>query len=551
MNNTDKKNDKIKSYKMETSTISLLIIGIILITIFGVSKILFNFRFDLTEGKKFSLSKPTLDIVKNLKNKLIIKYYYNDSFKRHVTMSKVAQYVNDILKEYQSHSKGMIELISEELSAEKDREKLDELEGKGFSFRSLAEATGSGEAKFAQGLSGIILTYEGKESIIPSIFSDMGFEYILDKEIKKLADDKGYSIGLLLAYSNKNLENEYKYVKQILETEYKEVTVLNSGSNIPDYLNAILILGAEQLTEYDIFNIDQYLMNGGKIFVASSGINIIFNRYSQIAIPKDSLLLPLLKHYGITINKNLVGDNESFKSIPKSMFEQARYPIWPLVTGENINRKNPIVKSLRDITLFWPSSIDINDSIKDKTEVLLQTTKKAWAKEERMELNPNVYKYPLEEGDKQFTLACIFSGTLTSYFKDKSIPKNEANPDVKYTKAKKDSGEAKIVVVANDMFLDSSILESGFAGQNEVMLMVNALDWLLEDISLIQIRDKGSFSRPLDKVKAGNTREFNSRKSIIIAVSTYIVPIILIALAIVINVLRQKRRKELALKYKK
>lgn len=545
----EKKTDKIKSYKIETLTISLLIVGILLVIIFGLSKFV-TFRIDLTEGKKFSLSKPTLDIIKNLKNRLIIKYYYNDSFRRHVSMSKIAQYVSDILREYRDHSKGMIEIIIEELSIDKDREKLDELESKGFNYRALAEATQSGEAKFAQGLSGIILNYENKESVIPDIFSDIGFEYVLDKEIKKLTSEKEQNIGLILAYGNKSFENEYKYLKQLIETEYK-VTIINSGENIPNFVDLILIIGAEQLTDYDLFNIDQFIMNKGKALILSSGINVIYNRYSQIAIPKDSKLFDLLKHYGITINRNLVGDNESYKPLPKSIFEQLRYPVWPLITGENINRNHPIVKNLRKITLFWPSSIDISDTIKDKTEILLKTTKKAWAKTERMELNPTIYRYPLEEGNNQYNLACAFSGELTSFYKDKPIPKNEVNPNIKYEKEKKESGKAKLVIIANDMFLESLILEAGLATQEELILLINSIDWLLEDFSLIQIRDKGSFSRPLDKVASGNIREFNKRKNIIIAVSTYIVPIIIILIAVMLNISRWQKRKKLKDEYKK
>ncbi len=547
MEKNDIKNDKIKSFKKETLIISTLFIVILLIIIFVVSKF-FYFRFDLTEGKKFSISKPTVELVKKINNKLIIKYYYNDNCREHVGMSKVVQYINDLLKEYKNYSRGYVEVISEELSTQKDREKLDELETKGLKYKSLSEAS-AGEARLSQGMSGIIISYEGKESIIPQIFNDVGFEYILDKEIKKLIGDSAANIGLILAYGNKSFENEYSYLKQILESEFSKTTIINSGENIPSGINVIMIVGAEQLTDYDIFKIDQFLMNGGKAFIASSGINIIYNQYSQIALPKDGKLFDLLKHYGISLNKNLIGDNESYRAVPKSILEESRYPIWPIIREENINKTNPIVKSFKNLTFFWVSSLDIDEKIKNNTEILLKTTNKAWEKKDRMELGLDNYKYPIEQGDKQFNLACAFKGTLESYFKGKEIPKNE-NENIKYELTRKESGNTQFVVISNDMFFENSILESRLVTNSELILLINTFDWLSEDLSLIQIRDKGKFSNELDKVKTGNTKLFDSWKNWIIGISTYLMPLLIIIVAAVINLLRYRRRKNLTEEYK-
>ncbi|MBN2544883.1 MAG: GldG family protein [Spirochaetes bacterium] len=547
MKNNDKKIDKIKSYKMETWLISSLFIAIMIIIIFVITKF-FYFRFDLTKGNKFSISKPTVELVKKINNKLIIKYYYNDNCREHVGMSKVVQYINDLLKEYKNYSKGYVEIISEELSTQRDREKLDELESKGLSYKSLSEAS-AGEARLSQGMSGIIINYEGKESVIPQIFTDVGFEYLIDKEIKKIINDNNANIGLILAYGNKSFENEYSYLKQILESEYSKTTIINSGENIPTDINVIMVIGAEQLTDYDVFKIDQFLMNGGKAFFTTSGINILYNQYSQIALPKDGKLFDLLNHYGITINKNLIGDNESYRAVPRSILEESRYPIWPIITGENINKTNPIVKNFKNLGFFWVSSIDIDEKIKNNTEILLKTTNKAWEKKDRMELGLDNYKYPIEQGDKQFNIACAFKGSLESYYKGKEIPKNE-NENIKYELGRKDSGNTQLVVISNDMFFENSILDSRLVTQSEINLLINSFDWLTEDLSLIQIRDKKKFLNELDKVKP-NTKQFDTRKNIVIAVSTYIMPFLIIAAAILINLLRYSRRKKILEEYKK
>ena len=99
------------------------------------------------------------------------------------------------------------------------------------------------------------------------------------------------------------------------------------------------------------------------------------------------------------------------------------------------------------------------------------------------------------------------------------------------------------------MFFENSILESRLVSQSELVLLVNTFDWLSEDLSLIQIRDKQMFSNEL-KIKAGNSKQFDTRKNIIIAISTYIMPLLIVAVAVLINLLRYFRRKKLAEEYK-
>ncbi|MCK4798568.1 MAG: hypothetical protein KAT05_14400, partial [Spirochaetes bacterium] len=136
-----------------------------------------------------------------------------------------------------------------------------------------------------------------------------------------------------------------------------------------------------------------------------------------------------------------------------------------------------------------------------------------------------------------------FKGSLESYFKDKEIPGNEKENE-SISGNKLDSGDTQLIVVSNELFLWDN-----FLGEEERLFLINGLDWLSKDHSLIQIRNKGKFSKPLDKAK--NDTQYNRRKFAIIILTTGIVPILFIIFAIVLNFLRHLKNKKIKLLFSK
>ncbi len=515
-------------------------------------------RFDLTYGQKYSISRPTVDLVHKLDNPMIIEYYYNDKCKEQPGQAQVVQYVLDILTEYENVSGGMIDFRPQELSYLNDREKFDELSKKGIKEFPLTQNK-EDESKVARGLSGIIIKYKDKQKVLPMINQDIGFEYAIDVEIKKMLGDMG-SLGIIFGLPDKSLENDYKILNQILRSEYSTVDVIASDDNIPDYIKTIVIIGGSTLTDYDAFKIDQFLMKGGRALILENGVNVIINQqYGIFGFPNDDKLIPLLDSYGIKINKDIVGDNESY--IPVPQYDQSgfgveyRYPVWPRIKKENMSPKNSALLDIKTLNLYWPSSIDVSDNIKDNTEVLFHTTKDSWSLKKSYKLDFETYKYPVQKAEKAYNLGIIFKGKVNSSFAGKDAPdieKKEADgkiTKIKYEGKKLDSGETQIAVIGDANFVQDIYFQSYLSSQNEMYLFRNLLDTLSNDQALIKIRGKGQFSMPLDKPK--NRGEADFYKQIIIAVTTYVIPIILILIGIAIYILRRTRNSRLKSKYNK
>ena len=418
--------------RIRSWAIYILIILNIIAFILISSKI--YFRIDATQGKKYSISKPTVDLLKKLDNTLVIEYYYNDKAKEVKQIAQIIQYIEDILQEYENNSGGKLNKIVRQLSYEKDQATIDEIQSLGIQSVPLIQR-GQAESKSILGFSGIVIRYKDKTSVIPSILNDTGFEYNLDLEIKKLIGDSADKLAVICAAMGKTYEKDYAYVKQFVEKEYGNVQLIPSGTNILDDIGILLILGGDTLTDYDIFQIDQFIVNGGRAMIALSGINVIIQQqYGMFGIPSSSKLIDLLDSYGLKLHKNLVGDRDSCNEVTD---QSLVYPVWPIIKSENINKKNPITKSFEGLTILWPSSITVSAEIRQYSESLMHTTNGASDQSSDFKLDPNAYTYALPEKTSTYDLAFAFKGPVESYFKDKPVPQNEAENAEQYTGGKK------------------------------------------------------------------------------------------------------------------
>ena len=546
------KNDFTKYFKELMSnfkTRSWIILGVIIINIIAFM-ILTNYiylRLDMTRNKNYSISKPTVDLLKKLDSKLTIEYYYNDKFKENSEMGKIEQYVEDILGEYERAGRGNVSVIVKELNFDKDAEKIDELAKQGIQPIPLSQRQ-KAKSKTTLGLSGILITYKNTPKTLPYIFEDTGFEYAFDNILKKMIVKEGDTVGVVFGVDDKDYYQDFQTVNSQLLNSFQTVKIITSGENIPEDVSLLFILGGSKLTDYDLFQIDQYLMKGGKAFIALNGVNVVMNQqYGQIfGVPNESRLIEMLSSYGLKVNKDMVGDHDSFIQFPDNNGELHDYPTWLKIPSSNFDNKSNILNGLSELLFFWTSSIDVDPRIKPNTSILAKTTSKSWAMTDnfRLDFDNPMFNQP---GQKSYNIICSFAGDLESYFKDKKIPENKDATD-KFESKKLDKGNAKIILVSNELFLWDVFLKQP-PMEDDRFFLANSLDWLSKDKSLIEIRNKGKFFNPLNK--AVHQDEVDFRKTLIIIISTVIIPLLFIGLAIGLYVFRYRRNQSIKNKFKK
>ena len=100
----------------------LLLIGVMGLSVLGQSKF-GQWRIDLTEGKLYTLSNGTQNILKSINEPITLKFYYSESLTRDIpALRNYAKRVEEILREYERDADGklVLDIIQPELFSEEE-----------------------------------------------------------------------------------------------------------------------------------------------------------------------------------------------------------------------------------------------------------------------------------------------------------------------------------------------------------------------------------------------------------------------------------------------
>src|SRR5512137_704798 len=86
-----------------STTIIMIIAIVIVVNILSEN---YNFRIDLTEGREYTLSKATRDILKNLEKPVTVTAYFSKDLPPNI--GNVSGSLKDMLIEYSNRSGGMV-----------------------------------------------------------------------------------------------------------------------------------------------------------------------------------------------------------------------------------------------------------------------------------------------------------------------------------------------------------------------------------------------------------------------------------------------------------
>jgi ABC-type uncharacterized transport system involved in gliding motility auxiliary subunit len=309
--------------------------------------------------------------------------------------------------------------------------------------------------------------------------------------------------GFVLKGGEHGLDRDLNIIRGELEGSY-EVLEVDPTATIPEDIGVLVVADMTNLTQEDLFAVDQFVMRGGKTVFLAPGVKVD-QTLNASAIPGDNL--NLLEHYGAKVNKDLVMDRSNEMAPFSSGFMQfyVNYPLWVKVRSEGFNGESPIVNRLESLVLPWTSSLEITiDTNPDiEAHVLAGSTPYAWKQTDVFQLNPNLLPKPKGATGDEF-LAVLLDGSFESYFAESGPPEG-MTADV-LPKGPK----TQMVVVGNSMFVMDNFLTSF---RENIIFIMNVLDWMSLGDELIEIRSKQVTDRPIKPIsdaaknlfKIGNT----------------------------------------------
>jgi ABC-2 type transport system permease protein len=333
---------------------------------------------------------------------------------------------------------------------------------------------------------------------------------------------------------------EARNFRSLVSMNYTIKPVNLKEGPIPDSFHCLVLGGpTEPFTDYELFEIDQFLMRG-------KSLAIFLDRFHEVMpptqagargqgpriVPLDTGLEKLLAHYGIKIRKSYVLDINSYKQrLPAHLGggEQAIH-FAPLIKSEFIERDLGFMKNIKGLIVFKASPLETDPKrIQDMgltAHKLFSSSDRSWEMAGRIELNPMMIQPP-PSGDamKSFDLAYVLEGSFESYFAGKPVPekpvalndtgREEEGEDRPEADLSKIEGKAevptrgrpgKILLIASSEMIKDNLVDEGGRAPN-AMLVLNLLDYLNGREEMALMRSKEQRFNPLRET-GGGTRTF-------------------------------------------
>lgn len=328
--------------------------------------------------------------------------------------------------------------------------------------------------------------------------------------------------------------SSYNLVAEQLRQEYTVRPVDLATGQVASDVDVLVLLEPQNLTEVELFAIDQYLMRGGSVIVAASSYQLVYDNFQgTLALaPMVGGAQELLDHYGINVPTELVLDEQNAlypvltaRNVGGFQVQEIQaidYPLFVDVRPDGMGDGNPIVSNLPAVTMSYVSPVVLDEGKNEgrETAVLLQSSPRSWTTtDSTIQPNFDIYPglgFPITAGQQSYPLAVAIQGVFESYFANRENPflasanveTGELPANVPLTTITRSPAAARLIVIGSSTFADdfSLNLSARIAGDlylNNLQFLQNSVDWAVEDLDLLAIRVRGRAARVLQPLTAG------------------------------------------------
>jgi len=539
---------KHKSVNRKKDLLALLAGVLIVILINYITSFVF-FRLDLTSEHRYTLSKTSKNLAKNLKDVVYVKVYLEGNFP--ADYKRLRDETKEMLDEFRAYADDNLEyeFINPATSGDDKitKEIYKQLYKKGLRPTDLPEKTSDG---FSNKViwPGAIFSYRGKEipvqllkdqvgSNLPTMLNNSieGLEYNIANAINSLVKPQKQKIafidghGELTKYEVASISDQLKEFYDIDRLEIDGNLSSLTERFMPDSskkfivqikYNAIVIAKpTENFSEKDKFIIDQYIMYGGKVVWLIDPVFATMDSLKEasttMAIPQDLNLNDQLFTYGVRLNTNLIQDIQSVPiplvtgtvgNQPKTQMFPWYY--FPLLSAAN---NHPIVKNLNPVKGEFVSTIDTISRPGIKKTPLLVSSQYTKISSTPSRVSLSILRFDPDQA--QFNkgpqlAAVLLEGKFESDFKNRITPQIRNANAIAF----KDESKTTAMVVVSDGDITKNVVNpkteeylplgvDKYTKQEygNADFMLNVVNYLCDDSGLMSIRNKNLKIRLLDE----------------------------------------------------
>jgi len=372
---------------------------------------------------------------------------------------------------------------------------------------------------------------------LPSDYKIDEFKRDLNAGIKRFASGFLKTVGMVTPRSTNPFmaqlgESEYDKLKKAISINQTVKKVDLKKGNIPGDIDILLVAAPKNLADIELFAIDQFLMQGGTVIVASSPFGASLKDNKLIAVKQRSGLEKWFEQNGVMIDETFVMDSQN-ASFPVPVtrnaggfsFQEIKmldYPYFPDIR-EGLSKDNGITASLGQLSMAWPSPIIVDDKLNQKRKVtnLLLSSKASWTSSSS-DIMPRLRAdgsapFPAGSDTGEKLMGVLIEGKFNSYFKNKPSPllgTSDTEKTELYSGVISHSSDAARLILfsSNEFIRDQSVRfltsAQGSTYLNSYQLMANTIDWSLEDRGLLTIRSRGHFNQTLPPMTQSHQKKW-------------------------------------------
>lgn len=531
------------------------------------------FRLDLTSEKRYSLSEATITLLESFDDVLLVKVYLDGDFP--AGFQRLQSETRQMLDEFRAYNSNLQYVFinpNNQGGQEETNSLSQQLQFKGLKPYQLS-VNNEGEASVKTIFPGALLSYGEKEAPALLLKNQLGvqaeqqintsvenLEFSLANAIRSLVQSDKPLIGFLQGHGEVG-PRELADLAKDLSANY-QVDLFNIREFKNDSTSETLSIAQQQVrmnrfdalivakpilafNDLDKYMIDQFAMNGGKLIWLLDAVEASMDSLSEksqfMALPLfDRLNLnDLLFKYGVRINTDMVVD-----MVAAGVNDQRKIQPWiyfPMIMPQS---NHPIAKDLNAIWMQFTSSIDtvIAEGI-TKTVLLRSSPYSARRATPAIVSLGELYNPPPRDRfrEKGIPLAILLEGKFQSLYKNRLKPRSggERLPMVE------ESSQTQMLVVSDGDIIRNQTnvvnreiprgapLPLGydqFTGMQygNKDFLINAIDYMLDDSGLIDIRSRELKIRLLDLNRSKQER-------LSWQLANTLIPIALILLLAVLN----------------
>jgi len=468
-----------KLSRTTVNTRTLLFIAVIVVLNLLVGRA--YFRLDFTADQRYTLTKSTKEIVKNLSQPVTVTAYISENLPPQ--LDRTARDFRDLLVEYRSASND--NLVYEFIDPTEDEEKKQEAI-QAQVFPRQIQSREKDKVEVQEGFIGAVIRMGTNQASIPALVDQRGqalnLEYALTSNILKVDTTQKTSIAVLTGHGESGL-NRLRQAQELLSVQHSLDTLrFSTDPNAFNKYRTLVSLGANQpFTEDELERLDAFLESGGRLFVGVEAVNASLDARRPWT-KGNTGLEEWINDKGVQINQNFLIDIQAveigvqtvigtFGGQPIYGTQNVPFPYFPRVRNF---QDHPISQGLEEVFFQFPSPIEILGTEKEiSISPLVKSSTNSGS-----QAPPQFFNQ-----EKQWTRADFPFGPQTiGVAMEGKLAGNT---------------ETRMVVFSDGDFPQGDQQQPAIP--DNVNLFANAIDWLEGNTALAAIRTKEVESRPIEK----------------------------------------------------